>query len=160
MPRPPRKAPEWPLPSVLPGQPVKPWAAPDTGLPIHTVALRLPDGGWLAFIAEWPEMRAMARGQAAAERRVLRQYARSKPREWLRHARVQWKAMHDPDSVTEDELDLMLIELAKREKGPGSQPGRFWRSSATGWTASRCRKGPGSARAAAETFCPFPVFRA
>lgn len=118
MPRPPRKAPEWPFPSVLPGQPVKPWADPDTGLPVHTVAIRLPDGGWLAFIAEWPEMRATARRQAAAERRVLRLYARSQPREWLRHARVQWKARHDPDSVTEDELDLMLIELAKREKGP------------------------------------------
>lgn len=118
MPRPPRKAPEWPFPSVLPSQPVKPWADPDTGLPVHTVAVKLTDGDWLAFIAEWPEMRATAKRQAAAERRVLRQYARCQPREWLRLARIQWKAKYDPDSLTEDELDLMHIELANREQDP------------------------------------------
>ncbi len=72
---------ERPFPHFLPDYPVKPWVDPATGERFQTVSVDLPDGIFLAFVAEAPEVRATAKTRAEAERAVLAAWRRQNPDE-------------------------------------------------------------------------------
>lgn len=69
------------FPHFLPDYPVKPWVDPATGERFQTVSVDLPDGTFLAFVAEAPEVRAVAQTRAEAERAVLAAWRRQNPEE-------------------------------------------------------------------------------
>ena len=106
---------EMPFPHLLPDFPVKPWVDPATRERFQTVSVDLPDGTFLAFIAEAPEIRSLGSTRQEAERRVLEMY-RSPEAQQARHiARLRRTARQNPQALTEDEAELLYYEKVKDE---------------------------------------------
>jgi uncharacterized membrane protein YgaE (UPF0421/DUF939 family) len=91
------------FPHVAPEDPIKPWVDPVSGERFRTVSLELPDGAFLAFVAESPDVRVTAESRQAAEARLLALYGRI-----LRGKAEVVSAQDNPEE------DAALAELAKR----------------------------------------------
>lgn len=88
---------EAPFPFLDPDYPIKPWVNPMTRQRFQTVSIRYKNG-WIATIAEAPEIQASAKTQAEAEQAVMKKFNRRA----------------NPQEMTEDEIDLLYLEKAKR----------------------------------------------
>jgi NACalpha-BTF3-like transcription factor len=101
-----------PFPHFMPDYPVKPWVNPETGERFQTVSVDLPDGTFLAFIAEAPEVRATARSRAEAEQMVLAMWRQPETQRAHRKEELRRRARRNPEALTEDDIDLLLVEDA------------------------------------------------
>ncbi|GIU80905.1 MAG: hypothetical protein KatS3mg005_4143 [Bryobacteraceae bacterium] len=106
---------EQPFPHFLPDYPVKPWVDPATGERFQTVSVDLPDGTFLAFVAEAPEVRATAKTRGEAERAVLAVWRRPESQKGRYEAELRRKARENPEALTEDEAEWLYFEKVKDE---------------------------------------------
>jgi len=102
-----------PFPHLLPDFPIKPWVDPATRERFQTVSVDLPDGTFLAIIAEAPEIRAVAASRQEAERRVLEMYRSPEARQARQIERLRRTAQQNPAALTEDEAELLYYEKVK-----------------------------------------------
>lgn len=102
------------FPHFLPDYPVKPWVDPATGERFQTVSVDLPDGTFLAFVAEAPEVRTVAKTRAEAERAVLEAWRLHETPSRYRGALVR-KARENPEALSEDEAEWLFFEKVKDE---------------------------------------------
>jgi hypothetical protein len=123
MPRKPRrKTPASPS-EVIPDYPIRSWVDPQTGLPFHTVTLRLDDGRYLAALDFAPNIRATARTKDRAELAVIKEYEHSQ------------NGRESETEEDDDERDHELIQAGLKE------PRRRWEDIKKDLMKARARVG-------------------